>query len=425
MHGELVKINLNEVLDAEPVKPGAALQRVMWLCVAVGVLTFTFGLFSANMPHFWAAYFTSAVFFMGLSVGSVVIAVIFQIVRAVWGTPLRRLAESGVAYFPWAIMSIALTYFGREHLFVWARQDMPGKVAWMQPNFVYARHLVLLSFLFFMLSVFVKWSIRADIGMLRERWAQRGRWVGSFYQNLAKDWKGTSEEVYSLQPKMSRLGPVLIFLYATIYSLFTFEFVMGMDPIWISNLFGGFYFVGNVYLAWAFLAILTYYFVSTNQDYAKVLPPGTRWDHGKLTFGFCMLWGYFFFSQFLPQWYGNLPEETQWMILRTREYPWKAWGWVTFAMCFIMPFILLLSRDLKRTPAAFATVGLLIFLGIWAEKYIAIMPNISPGSIPFGALEFGLFLGFLGMYVLSVLNFLSKLPFIPVSHPQTQGKIDW
>jgi hypothetical protein len=127
----------------------------------------------------------------------------------------------------------------------------------------------------------------------------------------------------------------------------------------------------------------------------------------------------------LPQWYGNLPEETQWMILRTREYPWKAWGWVTFAMCFIMPFILLLSRDLKRTPAAFATVGLLIFLGIWAEKYIAIMPNISPGSIPFGALEFGLFLGFLGMYVLSVLNFLSKLPFIPVSHPQTQGKIDW
>ncbi|MBX7145667.1 MAG: hypothetical protein K1X79_14545, partial [Oligoflexia bacterium] len=332
---------------------------------------------------------------------------------------------AGVAYFPWTLMSIALTYFGRHSLFPWARQAMPGKEWWMQPDFVYARHLILLSVLFFLLCRFVKWSLRGDIGMLRERWAKRGRWVGSCYQCMTKDWQGTKQEVSKLQPAMSRMGPVLIFLYAIIYSLFTFEFVMGMDPVWISNLFGGFYFIGNIYLAWAFLAILTYYLLVTSTGYAKVTCQGTRWDHGKLTFGFCMLWGYFFFSQFLPQWYGNLPEETQWMILRTREYPWKGFGWVTFSMCFIMPFIMLLSRDLKRTPAAFATVGLIIFIGIWTEKYIAIMPNISPEHIPLGAIEFGLFFGFLGIYVLSIMNFLSKFPFVPVSHPQTQGCVEW
>ncbi|MBX7144488.1 MAG: hypothetical protein K1X79_08575, partial [Oligoflexia bacterium] len=103
MHGELCQINLEEVLDAEPVKPGAALSKMMWLCVIVGIATFTLGLFADDPGHFWAAYFTNAVFFMGLSVGSVVIAVILQIVRAVWGAPIRRIAEAGVAYFPWAL----------------------------------------------------------------------------------------------------------------------------------------------------------------------------------------------------------------------------------------------------------------------------------------------------------------------------------
>ncbi len=418
-------LNLNEVMQAEAIHPTAALRRLMWICFWGGVLTFTLGISSYQPDLFWGAYFTNAVFFMGLSVGTVVFAVILQIVRATWATPLRRIAEAGVAYFPWALFSILLTYFGRRHLFPWANHPMPGKEWWMQPNFVYVRHAALLAFLFFMLWRFVRMSLRGDIGMLRERYAQKGRWVGWLYQNLSANWKGTAAEVAELQPAMSRVAPILIFLYAVIYSLFTFEFVMAMDPVWISNLFGGFYFIGNIYLGFAALAILTYYLSRTNADYAKVMNGNVRWDLGKLTFGFCMMWGYFFFSQFLPQWYGNLPEETQWMILRTREYPWKSIGWVVFSMCFVIPFITLLSRDLKKTGATFATVGLVIFVGIWLEKYIAIIPNLSPGVIPFGAMDVGLFFGFLGAYVLSIMGFLAKFPFVAVSHPQTTGHTEW
>jgi hypothetical protein len=322
-------------------------------------------------------------------------------------------------------MSILVTYFGRHELFPWANHPMPGKEWWMQPDFVYARHAVLLALMFFLFGCWVRKSLRGDIGLLRERFAGKNRWVGWPYQGLSAGWKGTAKEVSILQPSMSRMAPVLIFVYAIVYSLFTFEFVMGMDPHWISNLFGGFYFIGNIYLAFAVLAILTFYLSRTNKDYAKVITPDTRWDLGKLTFGFSMFWGYFFFSQFLPQWYGNLPEETQWMILRTREYPWKSLGWITFSMCFVIPFITLLSRDLKKTGATFAVVGLVIFIGVWIEKYMAIVPNVSPGVIPFSALDVGMFFGFLGAYVLSVMGFISRYPFIPVSHPQTVGHDEW
>lgn len=295
----------------------------------------------------------------------------------------------------------------------------------MQPDFVYGRQAVLLAVLFFLLWRFVRLSLRSDIGFVRERLGRKDRWAGWLYQGLSSGWKGSATEIPAIQNKMSRIAPVLVFLYAVIYSLFTFEFVMNMDPVWISNLFGGFYFIGNIYIGWAMLGILSYHFSRINSDYAKVITPATRWDLGKLTFGFCMFWGYFFFSQFLPQWYGNLPEETQWMILRTREYPWKSLGWITFSMCFILPFILLLSRDVKKTGATTAVIGLVILIGVWLEKYIAIMPNFSPSSIPLGYVEIGIFFGFLGLYVLSITSFLGKFPFVAVSHPQTLGSDEW
>lgn len=144
-----------------------------------------------------------------------------------------------------------------------------------------------------------------------------------------------------------------------------------------------------------------------------------------MTTAFCMLWGYMFWDQFLPQWYGNLPEETQWLILRTREFPWKGLSWVVFPMGFIIPFILLLGRELKRTPKYLARVGVIIFCAVWLEKYVVIMPQVSPDKIPFGCLEIGMFLGFLGAYGLSVIGFLGKYPFIQVSHPATAGKTNW
>jgi hypothetical protein len=136
-----------------------------------------------------------------------------------------------------------------------------------------------------------------------------------------------------------------------------------------------------------------------------------------------MLWGYTFFSQFLPQWYGNMPEETQWLILRTRELPWKALGYTTFGCAFVVPFILLLSRDIKKNPATFSIVAMVIFAGVWLTKYMVVMPQVSPEAIPFSFVDIGVFLGFFGIYILSIQSFLAKFPFMTFSHPQAKGDV--
>ena len=224
---------------------------------------------------------------------------------------------------------------------------------------------------------------------------------------------------------MSFSAPIIIVVYVITYTLFCTEMLGGIDVVWYANMFGGFNFVGNIFMGWCMLVLLTTYIRSFTPGFKRTVTNQQYWDLGKLMFGFTMFWGYLFFSHFLPQWYGNLPEETQWLILRTREFPWKGWSYVTFTMCFILPFILLLSRDLKRTPAAISTVAVIVLLGIWSEKYVVIMPNFSPNVIPFSGLELGFFFGFLGVYGLSVLGFLSKFPYTPVASPMAKGETSW
>lgn len=424
MHYEVVNLDPISVATDGPIEVGSRLKRFAWLCFFFGAVIACFE-FSIGVPHLvWGAYYTNVIFWLGLAAGGTMLSVIFQIVAANWSAPVSRIAEANISFLPYAWFAWIVTYLGKEHLFPWARGPMPGKEAWMEPNFVYLRFAILLAVLFYLLTRFVRMNLRADIGMARdlanqgEGGAAAKQWNAWIYDRLLAGWKGHQTEIPCLQKKLNWNAPVLAALYAAIMSLFAFDTIMAMDAHWISNLFGAFYFMGNIYIGLAMLSLLSAYFGSVNpRGVGKIIGRQQRWDLGILTYGFTMIWGYFFFSQFLPQWYGNLPEETQWMILRTREFPWKGWGWMVFGMCFVVPFISLLSEDLKRTPLTFVPVYLIPFFGVWCERYIIVMPNVSPHVIPFGITEIGFFAMFLGLYLLCISNFLSKYPYAPIASP--------
>jgi hypothetical protein len=424
MHIEVPNIDLQAALNAQPIDIGKTVRSLGIIFTIIGVVVF-FAAFFSDYPDklLWGTYFVSLLFWMGLAVGGVMTAAIFQIVRALWAVPIRRLGEAHISFLPWAFLLWAATYFGKEHLYPWATTPMPGREWWMQPNFVYLRFAVLFALFFWMLISFTRKSLRSDVGVAREHADDQDLWKGGTYKNLTANWRGSEEEVLDAQRKMSFRAPILVACYAVLWTLFATELIVGMDTVWFSNMFGGFEFLANIYTAWAMIAILSYLIASRHSEFGKNLKHRQLWDLGMLTFGFCMLWGYTFFSQFLPQWYGNMPEETQWLILRTRELPWKGLGYVTFACAFVVPFILLLSRDVKKNPVTFSLVGIIIFIGVWLTKYMTVMPQLSPDSIPFGFVDIGIFLGFLGIYMLAMHKFLKTYPFMTFSHPQARGDV--
>lgn len=417
-HAERVHIDVAQVIKAPALGFSEKLSSIMLLCIAFGVGIFSIGLLTGQAAQTWGALFTNVVFWLGLSVGCVMIAVITQIVKANWVLPIRRLAEANISFvwFAWAIL--LFTYLGKDHLFYWGSHPMPGREWWMQPTFVFARHGVCLAFLLFCLGRWVKLSLRRDVGTARERLGSSSRWAAWQYDRLTSGWKGEEKEVALIEEKLAFRAPVMVMLYMVFYSLFSFEMIMGMDPVFFSNMFGGFVFIGNIYAGWAVLGLITIFIRLRSKELANHVKGQQFWDLGKLTFAFGVLWAYLFFAQFLPIWYGNLPEETQWLILRTRENPWRLMSWAAFGMCFVMPFIMLLSRDIKKVTGAFGAICVLILCGLWLERYILIMPQITPDHVPFNYLEVGIFLGFLGGYVLCMQSFLAKYPIMVLRGPE-------
>lgn len=426
-HANYVKVNVKEVLATEPIAPSKKLQLFFGAALTVGIITFFAGLLVADGKRLWGAFYVNTLFWTGLGFGGLVTALIFQIVRAKWAATLRRISEANIAFIPWTLLALLLTYMGKNYLFPWATAPMPGREFWMQPNFVYVRFFLMFGFLFLLFKIYVRHSLRSDAGYISEQEEYKSNWKSALSKCLLKNWKGSENEIKPLQVKMSCLAPFIVFVYVVVYSLFAFEMIMGMDTVWFSNMFGGFNFVGNISMGWAALALTVIYLSSYSKDFDKVVNKDQLWDLGKLQFGFTMLWGYLFFSQYLPQWYGNMPEETVWLLTRVRG-EWMPLSYFVFSCCFVIPFILLLSEDLKKTPWAYAGTVLIILTGYWFEKYVTVMPQLFPDEIPLKhgfLLELGLFLGFLGTYGLSIQSFLKKYPYIPVSHPITVGSRDW
>jgi hypothetical protein len=64
---------------------------------------------------------------------------------------------------------------------------------------------------------------------------------------------------------------------------------------------------------------------------------------------FVMLWAYFSFSQYLIIYAGNLPEEITWYTRRLHT-GWRTLGLALVLFHFAIPFLILLSRRVKRHP---------------------------------------------------------------------------
>ena len=137
-----------------------------------------------------------------------------------------------------------------------------------------------------------------------------------------------------------------IILYAFVMTLVAFDMMMSLSREWFSTLFGAYYFVVSFYAGLAFLAILSAFGVK-KMKMDKVIAKKQFHDIGKLLFAFCVVGMDFFYVQFLVIWYGNLPDETRYVIWRVIYDPWAALAWTVLIVVFVIPFVVLLFRRIK------------------------------------------------------------------------------
>ena len=404
------------MIGAEGALKGPENKPLMWICallVLIGAGAFIVGISGPQAQRAWQAYLVNFLFWSGLAFGTVLFVAILNMTNASWARPMKRMAEAPVAFLPISFGLFWVLYLGRGEIFPWISEPVSGKEGWLDVGFLFARDGAGLFLLTALSIALVYHSVRRDLALASEHVAiGQGRGpvsgTGIPFGDKGSD-KGWRAQIV--------LSPILGILYPLVLSLLAFDLIMSLDPHWNSTLFGAYYFVGSFYTALAAIVIIAG-IARMNVGLRPFILPRHFHDLGKLLLGFCLLTGDFFYSQFLVIWYGNLPEEAKYVILRIRQWPWEPLAWVVLVVCFAIPFVVLLSRKIKMKPGPMMVLSCVILAGMWLERFLLVTPSIwKEKGFPLGLQEALITAGFLGVWALSVMIFLSKFPPLPLSDP--------
>ncbi len=411
--------DIPSIVEAKPLTLSWTTKVLLASLVVIGLIAFGQELLGGDARHAWMALHVNFTYWFSVAAASSGFAAVFQICNAQWSRPIRRIFESGLPFLCATPFILAVLYFGHGHLFVWAHTPIAGKEGWLTSNFVYARDIIALLVLIFLIRKVITLSVRRDILAIRggltglsdeqiERWTAKK--FDRYVVGASNDTKAEIEKTTGL---MGRFSPAVVIFYAIVMTIIAFDQIMSVDPHWYSTMFGGFYFMSAVYLAMIFASLAVGFLRLQHPLFLKKIERRTLWDLGKLMFGFGIFWAYLFWCHYLPIWYGNLPEETAWVIVRLREQPWHSIAWFVLGTCFIIPFMLGLSRDIKQTPILLFATALIPAIGLWVQMYLLFAPTLYPEFVPIDYTDVLVGLGFLGAYILCAASYLERVPLIP------------
>jgi Ni/Fe-hydrogenase subunit HybB-like protein len=359
--------------------------------VALGAVSFLVALAGGSGTHAWGVFLANLLFWSGLSAAGPAIAGIFELTEARWAARLRRIATTTVAFMPVSFVLFLLLMVGMRVLYPWVTVPIPKKAAWLNVPFFVLRTVVGVGALYWVSVRFAK--------------AVHGSPAGA-----AED-PGRAER--------ARLAVWLLFLFVIVGSLLGYDLVMSLDPHWFSGLLGGYVVVGMLYSGFAFLVLLTGLYSTGRPGW--VMPPKEMQDLAKLVFATSIVWMYFFWSQYLVIWYGNVPIETRYVLDRLFADPWRRLAICAFFIGWVVPFSYLLGRLTGRPPEGhriLVAISCLSLTAIFIERIVLVLPStVHPGTGPYGAADILLALlmtlGFGALFALSFRIFVPRFGLTP------------
>jgi hypothetical protein len=401
-------------LDSKLYTVPRAIDRVQGTALIVGVVALVAGLVIAFLSPggvreaLWRPYLVAFVFWAGASIGALPMIMLGHLTGGAWAIVLRRIFEAATRTLPLVallFLPVAAAVLTRS-LYPWTFPELQHEHAIAHKAALY---LNIPMFLGRTVLYFAAWMALA---YFLNRWS------------LSQDTEPDPRVRRRLRERMQGLSGPGILLFGATVTFAAVDWVMSLEPEWFSTIFGLLVMAGWGLTAFAF-AINVAVWLSRRENLTGLFQPRHFHDHGKLLLAFVMLWSYFMFSQYLIIWMGNLPEETPWYLRRLRG----GWQYVALALVlfhFALPFVLLLSRDLKRTGRLVGLVALLVLGMRVVDLFWTVAPSAASAAghgvaAPHGAsaalgyaLNFILTVGVGGLWVWYFARQLKQRPLLPL-----------
>jgi hypothetical protein len=307
--------------------------------------------FVIDRDHFFRAWLIASLMALGIALGSMALMMVQHLSGGTWGV-FRRVFEASSRTIPFLAIMFIPVILGMGSLYVWTHEDH------VQVDEVLRHKAVYLNTPFFIIRAVVYFIVWSGLSWVLNRLSARQD-TGDVSVNLTiQRWSGAG-----------------LVLYALTVTFAGVDWIMSLNPHWYSTLFGFLMMGGQGLAALAFTIIVSSVLVK-REPMAALLRPHHFHDLGKLMLAFVMLWAYFNFSQFLLTYAANLIEEIPYMITRMR-HGWQYLAIFLIVFHFALPFLLLLSRRLKRTPERLVIVAAWILFVRYTDLYMMVTPEFA------------------------------------------------
>jgi hypothetical protein len=349
-------------------------SRALMVGGAFSILGIILG-FLANdgWSHFLRAWLMGFMISFGFCCGGMALLMVQYLSGGKWGLLVRRPLEAMTRTLPLVfIYFLPVGVFGVtfKKLYLWAKYPDTDEalknhlITAAQAHAIHFKHGLLNPTTFWIVSLicFASWAL---------------------YIYLLNNWSlkhdaDPEPNVPYWQKKFENLSGFGVVLYSLTLTAGAIYWVMSLDPTWYSTVYGLQFLVGQGYQVLA-LVILTLIGLSSAQPVKTIFRTTEQHDLGKLCFAFTMLNMYLAFASFLIIWSGNSPEEIPWYLDRIRGN-WGVIATLDVILHWLLPFTLLLSRDLKRIKSRLAVVCcVMIFARCW-DMWWLIEPNFKDAA---------------------------------------------
>jgi hypothetical protein len=396
--------------------------RALIVAVIFALLSLAFVFTSEGREHILRAYLLGVILCFSFAGGGLVLLMLQYVSGGKWGLLLRRPLEA-MSRTLWLVLAlfVPLAIFMKK-LYLWAAYStveatekgvanhaisegvahaLNFKRPMLSPTSVIVQTLVVFGVLLVMTTLLNKWSMQRD----------------------ADPEAGTERSYERWRIKFENLSGIGVLIYVIVMTVLIIDWVMALDINWYSSIWGLKFLVGQGYAVLA-LGVLTVILLSRYEPIKTVLRATEQHDLGKFLFAFVMLNIYLTFGEFLIMWSGNVPEEIPWYLDRIRGGWWYICT-LDFCCHWLIPFCLLLSRDLKRNKQKMIWLTSFMIFARAVDLFWIIEPNfpdaaanlhLGGGTLAYVTVPVAV----VGVWAAYYLTQLASRPLVNVNDPHTE-----
>ena len=382
------------------IEMGDLAPKVTRIAGAVGLLALAGGVAMGaaegdHFRHFSYSWLVSFALLLSVSLGALIFLPIQFVTRASWSVVIRRLPEVMALALPFMAILILPILLNLEQVYDWASahpQHIPAELA--------AHKAPLLNKPFLL----IRWTLYFVI------WTA----MAVFFWRTSRKQDQTKDTGLTLSME-NRSGPAIL-VFALTISFAGMDLLMTLDAAWFSTMFGVYYFAGGFVTFYAVLTLLTMGLQNTGR-LRHIISMEHFHDYGKLMFAFTFFWAYIAFSQYMLYWYGNIPEETVFYLVRQNS-GWGTVGLVLAIGAFVIPFAGLISRFAKRDRKLLAFWACWIIVMQYFNLYWIVMPIFSPEAVSLSIMDLLCLIAVSGLWLAVVAHLAGTGNLVPVGDPR-------